>query len=271
MPKKVEPRFWIGGATRDHVLRGVEGGFCQLSHGRPEALRRMRCGDWIVYYSGRDSWEKGSEACQRFTALGKISGDEVYQVKMRNDFHPFRRDARFCRAKEIEIHPLIPKLSFIKNKKFWGLPFRRGYLEVSLADFRRIASPMLGKTFDPTLQCQANAMKKKKGISMVTNAKENKVVTLVNVFTVEPKNQDKLVRLLVEATEKTMNEIKGFVSANIHKSFDGTRVTNYAQWKSREDFETMIRNPAAQAHMKPITDIATFDAHLYEVIDSFEA
>lgn len=160
MAKKSEPHFWIGSATRDHVLRGVEGGFCQLSHGRPEALRRMRRGDWIVYYSGRESWET-AEACQRFTAIGKISSDEVYQVKMKDDFRPFRRDVRFCQAREIEIHPLIPKLFFIKNKKFWGLPFRRGYLEVSLADFRRIASPMLGKTFHPTLRCRANPMKKR--------------------------------------------------------------------------------------------------------------
>jgi quinol monooxygenase YgiN len=105
---------------------------------------------------------------------------------------------------------------------------------------------------------------------MVTISKENKLVTLINVFTVEPENQQKLVDLLVEATEKTMKSVSGFVSANIHKSLDGERVVNYAQWRSREDFEAMVKNPEAQAHMKPIMEIAKADFHLYEVVDSFE-
>ena len=105
---------------------------------------------------------------------------------------------------------------------------------------------------------------------MTTISKDNKVVTLVNVFTVEPENQQKLVDLLVEATEKTMKNVSGFVSANIHKSLDGARVVNYAQWQSREDFEAMTKNPEAQAHMKPIMEIAKADFHLYEVADTFE-
>ncbi len=103
---------------------------------------------------------------------------------------------------------------------------------------------------------------------MTTISKDNKVVTLVNVFTVAPENQQRLVEMLVEATEKTMKHVPGFVSANIHKSLDGVRVANYAQWRSREDFETMLKNPEARAHMKPIMEIAEFDAHLYEVIET---
>ena len=103
---------------------------------------------------------------------------------------------------------------------------------------------------------------------MTTISKDNKVMTLINVFTVEPDNQQRLVDLLIEATEKTMKNILGFISANIHKSADGVRVVNYAQWRSREDFAAMLKNPEAQIHMKPITEIATFDAHTYEVVES---
>lgn len=69
---------------------------------------------------------------------------------------------------------------------------------------------------------------------MVTISKNNNVVTLINVFTVKPEDQKKLVDLLIEATQKTMKGVPGFVSANIHRSADGVRVVNYAQWKSRE-------------------------------------
>ncbi len=103
---------------------------------------------------------------------------------------------------------------------------------------------------------------------MITISKENDVVTLINVFTVEPENQQRLVEMLVGATEKTMKNLSGFVSATIHKSADGVRVTNYAQWRKREDFERMLKNPEATAHMKPIMEIAKFDAHLYEVVES---
>lgn len=106
---------------------------------------------------------------------------------------------------------------------------------------------------------------------MVTISKENELVTLINVFTVEPENQQKLADLLVEATEKTMKNVPGFISANIHKSDDGVRVTNYAQWRSHEDYAAMLKNPEAVAHMQPITDIATFDAHTYQVVESTSA
>ena len=94
------------------------------------------------------------------------------------------------------------------------------------------------------------------------------VATLINVFTVSPENQQKLVDMLVEATQTTMRHLPGFVSASIHKSADGQRVTNYAQWRTSEDFQAMLKDPRAAEHMKPITEIATYDAHLYAVIDS---
>ena len=46
------------------------------------------------------------------------------------------------------------------------------------------------------------------------------------------------------------------------------RVANYAQWRTREDYEAMLVNLAATAHMKPIMEMAEFDAHLYEVVES---
>jgi hypothetical protein len=65
-----------------------------------------------------------------------------------------------------------------------------------------------------------------------------------------------------------MRHIPGFVSATIHKSADGIRVANYAQWRRAEDFQAMLRDPRAVEHMKPILAIATHDAHLYQVVES---
>jgi heme-degrading monooxygenase HmoA len=101
---------------------------------------------------------------------------------------------------------------------------------------------------------------------MVTIAKANDVVTLINVFTVAPEDQQRLVDVLVEATQAVMRTQPGFVSANIHKSLDGTRVANYAQWRSKEAFEAMLRDQEAAEHMGEAARIAeSFEPHLYEV------
>lgn len=102
---------------------------------------------------------------------------------------------------------------------------------------------------------------------MTRISRNNGVATLINVFAVEPEDQVRLVELLEEATEKVMRGLPGFVSANIHRSLDGTRVVNYAQWESREAFETMLENPEAAAHMQEAAGIAQwFEPHLYEVV-----
>ena len=101
---------------------------------------------------------------------------------------------------------------------------------------------------------------------MVKIAKANDVVTLINVFTVAPEDQQRLVDELVEATQAVMRNKEGFVSANIHKSLDGTRVANYAQWRSKEAFEAMLRDREAAEHMGEAARIAeSFEPHLYEV------
>ena len=92
------------------------------------------------------------------------------------------------------------------------------------------------------------------------------VVTLINVFTVEPQDQQRLMDLLTEATEKTMKGLPGYVSANLHRSLDGRHVANYAQWRSPQDFQAMLQNPEARGHMEEILKLATNEGYLYEVV-----
>lgn len=90
------------------------------------------------------------------------------------------------------------------------------------------------------------------------------LTTLINVFTVLPEHQEELVRLLDSATDDVIRNSPGFVSASIHASLDGTRVTNYAQWTSQESYRSMLTDPAARAHMGPAADLAeSFDPQLY--------
>jgi len=103
---------------------------------------------------------------------------------------------------------------------------------------------------------------------MASIEKGRQLMTLVNVFTVRPELQDQLADLLVRATHETMRHLPGFISASIHKSLDGTRVINYAQWKSPADFAALQKNPEAQVHMKAAGALATFEPIICEVVDS---
>ena len=62
-----------------------------------------------------------------------------------------------------------------------------------------------------------------------------KMVTFINVFTVEPANQQGLVDLLAHATVVSVRHAPGFVSATLHRSIDGTKVAMYAQWRTIND------------------------------------
>ena len=91
------------------------------------------------------------------------------------------------------------------------------------------------------------------------------VVTLPNVFTIDPSKQDALVKVLDDATHNVIKDLPGFVSANIHRGLDGRHVVNYAQWESREAMEAMLAHPAAQQHLRDAVALATFEPNLYEV------
>jgi EVE domain len=134
-------RYWIGVASRDHVLKGVEGGFCQLCHGRRSPLKRLNPGDWIVYYSPRTTMN-GGDTVQAFTAIGQILAGDPYAFDMGNGFVPDRRDIEFIPAQETPIRPMLEALSFIKNKQSWGYIFRFGLIEIPEPDFRQITIAM---------------------------------------------------------------------------------------------------------------------------------
>ena len=104
---------------------------------------------------------------------------------------------------------------------------------------------------------------------MTTISKNNKYLTLINVFTVKPVNQQKLVDLLTSATESTVQNRSGFISSSLHRSLDGTKVTMYAQWRSMEDYQNMRNNSTASPYLKQALEFAKFDPGMYEVVETF--
>jgi hypothetical protein len=136
-------KYWVVVASKDHVMRGVAGGFMQANHGKQAPLKRMKPSDWVLFYSPKQFLESDTR-CQAFTAIGQVGDDTVYQVTVTEDFVPFRRNVTFHPAAEVSILPLIDDLDFIPNKKSWGYPFRFGFFEINQADFNLIRERMIG-------------------------------------------------------------------------------------------------------------------------------
>ena len=95
------------------------------------------------------------------------------------------------------------------------------------------------------------------------------MITLINVFTVEPPNQPRLVDLLVRATDEFVSRTPGFVASTLHRSLDGTKVTMYAQWDSTEAYEAMRRDPGPLPYLKEALTIAQFAPGIYEIVRAF--
>jgi quinol monooxygenase YgiN len=104
---------------------------------------------------------------------------------------------------------------------------------------------------------------------MIHISTKSSVVTLINVFTVDPTHQQQLVELLTRATEVSVRHATGFVSASLHRSLDGTKVTMYAQWRSVEDYQAMRQDPAPLPFLQEALAIATFEPGMYEVVRTF--
>ena len=137
-------KYWIVTVSKEHVLNGMDWEIMQACHGKKAPLKRINKDDFIIFYSSKYKM-KDKIPYQKITAIAKATDNEIYQVKMFENFEPFRRKVKFLECQEIEIRPLINDLEFIPNKQKWGYPFRYGLLEISEMDFKLISTKMLLK------------------------------------------------------------------------------------------------------------------------------
>ena len=93
------------------------------------------------------------------------------------------------------------------------------------------------------------------------------VATLVNVFTVEPENQQNLVRVLKEGTVAFFSKQRSFISPRVHTSNGGRRAINYSQWRSAESIEAFRADPYFAPYAQRIAALAKAETILCDVVD----
>jgi heme-degrading monooxygenase HmoA len=95
------------------------------------------------------------------------------------------------------------------------------------------------------------------------------MIVFINVFHVDPTNQQRLVDILTQVTDEIVSKAPGFVSSTLHRSTDGAKVTMYARWSSLTDYEAMRQDPAPRPFLEAALSIARFDPGMYEVVREF--
>ncbi len=94
--------------------------------------------------------------------------------------------------------------------------------------------------------------------------KESHLVTLINVFETTPEQQQALIDQWVRFTQEVRSE-PGYVGTALHKSTDGTRVINYAHWRSQADFDAFVNRHAAD-FAQFSQNASRIDPHTYTVV-----
>ena len=94
----------------------------------------------------------------------------------------------------------------------------------------------------------------------------DEILTLINTFTCADVRQNELVEAIGRGTREVFSHLDGFLSAAIHASLDRTRVVNYVQWRTVQDFDQAELNPEVRKHLDEIMAIAeSADPRLYHV------
>ncbi|MEO0408252.1 MAG: antibiotic biosynthesis monooxygenase, partial [Cyanobacteria bacterium P01_A01_bin.135] len=88
------------------------------------------------------------------------------------------------------------------------------------------------------------------------------------LFKVKDGQQDAVVDRVTQLFELAAQQ-PGFVSANLHRSLDGAKVANYAQWESEAALQQFVQLSETQARVEALQPhIEEMDSHIYEIIAS---
>ncbi|MFC3058496.1 EVE domain-containing protein [Paenirhodobacter populi] len=135
--------FWMGVASAEHARAGREAGIAQLGHGKHMAIKGLKKGDWIVYYSPREGMGTG-ETVQSFTTIGRVTSEAPYLFPQAMDFNPYRVDVSYLlNVRSAPIRPLLNNLEMTQDLgPGWGIVMRGSKRRLSEQDMKCIANAM---------------------------------------------------------------------------------------------------------------------------------
>lgn len=99
---------------------------------------------------------------------------------------------------------------------------------------------------------------------------DQEATTFINIFhTINQEDQAKLIQSLIQVTDEVIRHQPGFISAHLHRSFDGKTVTNFARWRSAEDFKKALETPGMLAHREVLRGKYEREGYLGQIAYSY--
>ncbi|CAN7442747.1 antibiotic biosynthesis monooxygenase [Bosea sp. LjRoot90] len=90
-------------------------------------------------------------------------------------------------------------------------------------------------------------------------------IALVNVFTVQSGDQQRLAAILREGTEAFFSQQPGSISSSVLVAKDGSRLVNYSQWRSIGDIAAFREKAYFKAYIERIGALATVETLLCDI------
>ncbi len=101
---------------------------------------------------------------------------------------------------------------------------------------------------------------------MLTISDDTDIQTVITTFEVTPATCQDLLDELSAACTQVISKQAGYIASALHTNDARTRIANYSQWQSREDFQAMLRSDEMIERNRRINDICkSFAPVLYEV------
>lgn len=102
---------------------------------------------------------------------------------------------------------------------------------------------------------------------MPTISKDAKLQTVITTFDVTPGTCQDLLDELNAACAAFVSKQPGFIGAAMHVNDAQTRIANYTQWESRDDFLRMLRSEEMRAFGRRFNELSKhFEPVLYDVV-----
>ena len=96
--------------------------------------------------------------------------------------------------------------------------------------------------------------------------------TVITTFETSPGQCQDLLDALQAAYAEFISKQKGFIAAGLHVNDAQTRIANYSQWSTREDFQAMLRSDEMRRRNRGFNPLCKgFEPVMYEVSATFGA
>jgi len=101
---------------------------------------------------------------------------------------------------------------------------------------------------------------------MLTITNDSTIQTVITTFEVTPATCQDLFEELSAACRDVISKQPGYIASALHINDARTRIANYSQWRSRDDFHAMLRVDEMRERSRRINELCkNFAPIMYEV------